>query len=381
MLTRAEKIQFLFEISIKIGTSLDLREMLKTCLSTLLRKLNCSAGAVFMKNNNEPIEFGYKQLFSIPRNINGIEAYAVFKKMVHKIDNESSFLEFENNLPLIHEIESETFLHILELPNFGLLTLVKNGEYLEEDIILFLKPITKKIASSCFVCLQNQQIQEDILEKERLQAKLMESMQQLEKSNENIVQIVVAASGIRDPYTAAHQRRVSKIACEIARKMKLSEKQIHGIKLAGLVHDIGKISIPAEILSRSGELIPLEYEYVKHHVKVSYDILKPIDFELPIAEIVYQHHEKIDGSGYPRKLKGDNILIEAKILTVADVVEAIMSHRPYRASLGLKVALDEIRKNRGILYDAAVVDACIEVAKEHDLSFSEIIDFPNSLEK
>ncbi|GAG84051.1 unnamed protein product, partial [marine sediment metagenome] len=160
----------------------------------------------------------------------------------------------------------------------------------------------------------------------------------------------------RDPYTAGHQLKVSELATAIAREMKLTVDRIEGIRIASLIHDIGKVSIPAEILSNPIKLNEIESSLIKDHSQIGYDILKTIDFPWPVAQIIIQHHEKLDGSGYPQGLKGNKILLEAKIIGVADVVEAMSSHRPYRPTLGIDKALEEISQNRGILYDPEVVD-------------------------
>jgi len=173
----------------------------------------------------------------------------------------------------------------------------------------------------------------------------------------------------RDPYTAGHQNTVSQLAVAIAQEMKLPEDKIEGIRIAALVHDIGKINIPAEILSKPSKLNEMEFSLIKNHPKVGYDILRKIDFSWPVAKIVLQHHEKIDGSGYPQGLKGEKILLEAKIIGVADVVEAMSSHRPYRPALGIDKALKEISQNRGIIYDSEVVNACIRLFKEKGFKF------------
>ncbi len=177
------------------------------------------------------------------------------------------------------------------------------------------------------------------------------------------VEMVSKTVEMRDPYTSGHQGRVTTLAVEIAKQLALSPTDIEGIRMSSIVHDLGKISIPAEILSKPGKLTPLEYSFIKTHVQSGYDILKEVDFPWPIAEIVYQHHERLDGSGYPRGLKGDDLLIQSKIICVADVIEAMASHRPYRPSLGIDAALKEITDKRGILFDEKVVDACLEVFK------------------
>jgi putative nucleotidyltransferase with HDIG domain len=179
-----------------------------------------------------------------------------------------------------------------------------------------------------------------------------------------LVETITAMSNAmasRDPYTAAHMERVSGLSVAIAEQLELEADRIEGIRLGGIIHDIGKLYVPAEILNRPGRLSPAEFDIIRSHAQVGYDIIKGVPFTWPVAEMVYQHHERIDGSGYPNGLKGDEITLEARILAVADVVEAMSSHRPYRPSLGMQPAIEEIRKNRGVYYDAEVVDACIEV--------------------
>jgi PAS domain S-box-containing protein/putative nucleotidyltransferase with HDIG domain len=189
-------------------------------------------------------------------------------------------------------------------------------------------------------------------------------LEKLEHSLDHAVTAIAATVEMRDPYTAGHQRRVAKLATAIATEMKLSADQVQGLHMACVVHDIGKIHVPAEILSSPAKLTDAEFDILKTHPKVGWDILKGIDFPWPVAEMVYQHHEKLDGSGFPRGLKGDEILLEARILTVADVVEAMSSHRPYRPGFGIFPALQEISRNKGKLYDAAVVEACLRVFME-----------------
>ncbi len=173
----------------------------------------------------------------------------------------------------------------------------------------------------------------------------------------------------RDPYTAGHQQRVADLAEKIALELGLSKEQAHGIRLAGIVHDIGKIQTPAEVLTKPGKLTDIEFSLIKLHPQTGYDILKNIKFPWPIAEAVLQHHERLDGSGYPQGLKGKKIILEARIISVADVVEAMSSHRPYRAGLGLGAALEEITSKRGIHFDPDVVDACLRLFKEHGYKF------------
>lgn len=209
----------------------------------------------------------------------------------------------------------------------------------------------------------------DISLRKMAEQELNESYDRLNRALEGIIRAMAATIEMRDPYTAGHQRRVSKLACAIARKMGLPEKQIEGIRMAGEIHDIGKIYVPAEILSKPGRLTDIEFTIIRTHSQVGYDILKNIEFPWPIAKIVIQHHERLDGSGYPAHLKGNAILLEANIISVADVVEAMSSHRPYRPSHGIDRAIMEITQNRGILYDATAVDHCVRLFKEKAFSF------------
>lgn len=194
----------------------------------------------------------------------------------------------------------------------------------------------------------------------------------LDASLDNTVAAIASLVELRDPYTAGHQQRVSELACAIARDMGLDENRILGLHMAGVVHDIGKIHVPAEILTNPGKLTDAEFEIIKTHPRAGYEILKGIDFPWPVADIVLQHHERLDGSGYPQGLKGEEILLEARILCVADVVDAMSSHRPYRPGFGIFPALQEVSHNKGRLYDAAAVDACLRLFLEKDYSLDTV---------
>jgi putative two-component system response regulator len=189
----------------------------------------------------------------------------------------------------------------------------------------------------------------------------------LKKTLESIVKAMSLAIESRDPYTAGHQQRVAKVAAAIAAEMGYSEDQIQNLKMACLIHDIGKISVPAEILCKPGKLSEAEYNIIKDHPRIGYNILKEIEFSYPLADIIHQHHERLDGSGYPFGLKDSQIHLDAKILAVADVVEAMISHRPYRPALGIRIAMDEIISKKGRLYDPEIVDACQKVIEIGDL--------------
>lgn len=206
---------------------------------------------------------------------------------------------------------------------------------------------------------------EDKIFKEKLQ----ESLERLQKATRGIIQTMALTIETRDPYTSGHQRRVAKLAEAIASEMNLPMHQIEGIAMAGSIHDIGKLSIPADILSKPTKLNEIEYQLIKVHPEAGYNILKDLEFPWPVAQIVLQHHERLNGSGYPNGLKGDDILIETRILSVADVAEAIASHRPYRPALGIGKALEEISGKKSTLYDPAVVDACLRTFNDKGFEF------------
>lgn len=203
----------------------------------------------------------------------------------------------------------------------------------------------------------------------QLEKELKQTYKKLQKFIEGTANIITKVVETRDPYSTGHQQKVSKLAIVIAREMKLSQDKIEGIKIASLVHDIGKVNLPTEIISKPGKLIEVEFNLIKNYPKVGYDILKKVDFPWPIAEIVFQHQEKINGSGYPRGLKGDEICIEAKILGVANVVEAMSSYKSYRPALNIDEALAEIAENKNILFDPEVVDTCLKLFKEKSFKF------------
>jgi len=216
----------------------------------------------------------------------------------------------------------------------------------------------------------NRQLHQEIEERKRTQKKLSHSYLQLEQSLYKIVNAMSLTLEERDPYTAGHQKRTTDLALAIAREMGLPEHETKGLQLAGLIHDMGKISIPGEILSKPGRLNHEELQLIKRHPQVAYDILSKIDFPWSVDQIVLQHHERLDGSGYPQGLSDGDILLESRILAVSDVVETMETHRPYRPSLGRDAALEEISKNRGILYDPEVVDTCLRLFRETDFQYS-----------
>jgi putative two-component system response regulator len=201
------------------------------------------------------------------------------------------------------------------------------------------------------------------LERVKAQARRAEDARRLKEVLLGTIATLARIVEARDPYTAGHQSRVSGLAVAIGRGMGMPEGQVEGMGLGAALHDIGKICVPAEILSRPGKLSRAEFEIIKTHPQVGYDIVKGVSFPWPVDEMILQHHERLDGSGYPRGLKGDEIILEARIIAVADVVESMTSHRPYRPGLGLDSALDEITSKRGTHFDAQAVDACVRVVR------------------
>ncbi|MFW5808741.1 MAG: HD-GYP domain-containing protein, partial [Spirochaetota bacterium] len=200
---------------------------------------------------------------------------------------------------------------------------------------------------------------------------LKQNLETMRRTMSGFIQTLQQTVETRDPYTAGHQRRVSDLARRIAQRMGLPDDTVESIRIGAIIHDLGKIYIPAEILNKPGQLRDIEVSLLRSHPEIAYDIIKPIDFPWPIAEIILQHHEHLDGTGYPRELKGDAIRIEARIISVADVVEAMASHRPYRAALGIEKALQEIRHYRGRWYDADAVDACIGLFTSGEFEFGD----------
>ncbi len=227
--------------------------------------------------------------------------------------------------------------------------------------------------SLAFVYLESEgyitAIARDISERKRLEHTSHEYYDQQQKTLTQTIEMMALAFEKRDIYTAGHQHRVAKLAEKIGKKLSLNKKRIEGLYLGGLIHDIGKISIPTDILNKPGNITNEELELIQTHAQIGYDIVKDIDFPWPISEMIIQHHERLNGTGYPNNLSGNDILLEAKILCVSDVVEAMASHRPYRAALGLEKALSEITSNKSILYDKDVVESCLSIFenKEFDL--------------
>jgi putative nucleotidyltransferase with HDIG domain/PAS domain S-box-containing protein len=215
---------------------------------------------------------------------------------------------------------------------------------------------------------------QDISSRKHAEHELRQGLQQMRASLDGIVNAMAYTVEMRDPFTAGHQRRVSALACAIARELGFTSAQIETMRIAGLLHDIGKISVPSEILNRPGNLSEAERSIIRTHAQTGYEILKEIEFSAPVALIALQHHERLDGSGYPQGLHSEDIIPEARILAIADVVEAMASHRPYRPALGVETALKEVMLHRGVRYDDTAVDACLSVFTESGFDFEQLMN-------
>lgn len=248
---------------------------------------------------------------------------------------------------------------------------VEVAYYHKEGHIVWTENVVRGIRDHDGTLIGIHGVSRDISKRKEIEKKLEESLVRLQKALSATVRVVSATIGFRDPYTVGHERRVAGLARSIALEMKLPKDTIEGIGIAATIHDLGKISVPAEILSKPTRLTDIELAIVKTHPQCGYNILKDIEFPWPVARIIHEHHERIDGSGYPCGLTGDEMLIESRILAVADVVEGMASHRPYRPALGIDAALEEITKHRGIFYDPAVVDACLLLFKEKGYKMKE----------
>lgn len=252
----------------------------------------------------------------------------------------------EQRAKLMERIEHQGFVKDAEIPFFR-----KNGQ------MIWVSRTMRAIRNKEGKLLYLDGIIDDITDRKK-------NIDQLRRALGGAVQAISLMVEKRDPYTAGHQHRVADLARAIATEMKFSDDQINGLRMAGIIHDIGKISIPAEILNSPKKLTNLEFSMIKTHAQSGYDIVKDIEFPWPIARIILEHHERIDGSGYPNGLTGGNLLAESRILAIADVVEAMATHRPYRPALGIDAALEEITRNKGILYDSGAVDACLRLFRK-----------------
>lgn len=279
----------------------------------------------------------------------------------------------------LDSLQGEMLKNIPQLNHTDLLELtqeLKQGLEISSSLELENKDITKHLEVKGVPIMDSSDFTgavllfHDVTEKIEAEEKMKRSFEMLQQATSDIIQAMSSTSEMRDPYTAGHQKRVNELAVAIGKEMNIDKEQLEGLKFAGIIHDIGKISVPSDILSKPGKISQMEFEVIKSHSQVGYDLLSTIKFPWPISTIVLQHHERMDGSGYPNGLKGDQILLEARILAVADVVEAMTSHRPYRAALGIEKALDEIQNHKGNHFDPEVVNACVKLFTENKFHFT-----------
>jgi len=253
--------------------------------------------------------------------------------------------------------------------NGGPLKAARGGVSVANEKLIFENQEKDKRAAE--LAIANKALAFENEEKGKRAAELAIANRSLHDTFMDTVRVVMVLNELRDPYTAGHERRVGELSMAISAELGFDEHRQEGMLVAGYLHDVGKMNIPAEILSKPGKVTDIEYSLLKGHTQAGYDVLKSSVFPWPIAEVALQHHERMDGSGYPQGLKGDDILFEARIIAVADVVEAMSSHRPYRAGFGIEKALAEIEQGRGRLYDATVVDSCLKLFKEEGYKLPE----------
>lgn len=302
----------------------------------------------------------------------GVYTYAspqIFKMLGYSVEETIG----KTPLDLMPPGEVEHFKSVLDaiLKERRAFRFLENENLHKDGRVIFLETSGTPIFDAQGVFRGYRGIDRDITERKEAEKERRASAEKLEQTLLQTIEAVAATVDARDPYTAGHQRRVAALASAIAKEMKLPEDKIRGLYLAASIHDLGKVHLPAEILSKPGVLSPIEYELVKTHVQFGYGIINDVEFPWPIAQMLLQHHERLDGSGYPQGLRGEQILTEAKIISVADVVEAMSSHRPYRPGRGLESALEEISMQRGVLYDPDAVDCCLALFWDKNYTFPD----------
>jgi PAS domain S-box-containing protein len=373
-----ERVEALREIDRAITSTLDLTEVLDIILGELKRVIPYHSAGIFLLSDGTAklaagrgfpdLERALQVAFRVEEDALAHELLQEKRPLVladaqaderFRARGGTTYVRSWIGVPLIAKGEAIGFLTIDHR---------EPGVYSEESA-----EIAEGFANQAALAIENarlyEETQQELAERERAEEELQQSFEELRRAFEGTVTVLISAVEMRDPYTAGHQRRVTQLACAIANEMDLPQEQIEGIRLAGLIHDIGKINVPAEILSKPGQLTDLEFGLIKMHPQTGHDVLRAIEFPWPVAQIVLQHHERMDGSGYPQGLSGEEIILEARVLGVADVAEAMASHRPYRAARGIDEALEEISQNRGTLYDPKVVDACLRLFTEKGFKF------------
>jgi len=281
----------------------------------------------------------------------------------------------DHNLP---QFDAPGALAVLKQSGLDIPFIIVSGAMGEEAAVALIKAgahdyVMKDRLTRLASAVEHALTDADNLRKRKLaEEKLLKSYESVKKTLNDAINTMVKIVELRDPYTAGHQQKVADLATAIAGEMKLEDTRIDQLRTAAMIHDIGKIYIPSDILSKPGRLLEIEFSLIKTHAQSGYEIVKGMDFPGIVAQAVLQHHERLDGSGYPSGLKSDDTILEAKILVVADVIEAMASHRPYRSALGIDRALEEISKNKGKLYDTAVVDTCLELFRSGTFAFKTV---------
>ena len=381
--------------STMMQTALDLDEVLQRIADGVVEGLGCNTAVMLLLDEKEGI-FEGSVVSTRGKVIERINAIIGFPLVQIKLPARSDFNEAVSNAlagritikhdlyelvgPVFNKPVCSVLQRLLGSRTFLSLPLLAKGKVVggifastREEISERDKATIMTFANQAAIAIENARLyeaaQRELAERKRTQEELQHTLEMLRKAMGGIIQAMALTVEARDPYTAGHQRRVANLASAIATEMGLSEEQLEGIRMAGVIHDIGKISVPAEILSKPGRITDIEFTLIKTHPQTGYDLLKTIEFPWPVAGIVFQHHERMDGSGYPQGLSGEEILLEARILGVADVVEAMASFRPYRPALGIDKALEEISQNRGVLYDPEAVDACLKLFTEEGFEF------------
>ena len=363
----AEEMAVIAEIGRLIGSTLDIAEVYESCALQAQKLVLFDRLSVDLNNPDEAtFTVTYVSGSDIPGRrpgdtvpIAGTISEAILHKRTGLLINTAGVEEITGQLPRVTNVATI---------RAGMHSMISVPLISGDEVIGTLHFRSKKL---------NAYTEKDLHLGERIGAQIAgaisnaQIVNKLRKAVNTTIRVMVSAVDVRDPYTAGHQIRSADLARAIVTEMGLPQEKIDAIRMAGTIHDIGKLSIPAEILSKPTKLLEIEFSLIKEHARRGFEMLKDVESPWPLAEIVYQHHERMDGSGYPRKLKGEEILIEARILAVADVVEAMASHRPYRPGLGIDTALNEIERNRGIFYDNAVADACLKLFREKGFQFAE----------
>lgn len=373
-MNREHVISVLYDLTMVIGGEVSLKPLLTRTLQRLLYHTSFPTGLAFL---NVPDSDGETLSVRVDAAVGDFElAEFVGKQLTLPtalIRGGAALLEDKALFALL-PCSRNAYGVALRLPidHCGvILLLAPRQPHTELPLTQIFQPVLANLAKAILLCRRNDAYTAGLLaERDVAKEELADSVARLQRALIGTIQAIATTVEKRDPYTAGHQQRASRLATAIARKLGWEEGRIEGLRLGAMIHDIGKIYVPAEILSRPGVLTDSEFKIIKAHSQVGYDIVKDIEFPWPVANMILQHHERLDGSGYPQGLKGDAICPEARILAVADVIEAMSSHRPYRPAVGMDAGLKEIVAQKGRLFAPGAVDACVRVMTEDHFSFA-----------